>query len=125
MDVILGALRERRDDLGGVFYEVFSRTPRPPQSDEGAGPAELPTVSLIRFNRSDREAMESEPLLAFAEDQGLHPSFACRAGACGTCRCRVVEGEVATTTTRTAPLSEGEALICISRPVSKRVVLDL
>jgi len=76
MDGIPGALRERRDDLGGVFYEVFSRTPRPPESDEGARPAELPTISLVYFNRSDREAMrseESKPLLAFAEDQGLHP----------------------------------------------------
>ena len=59
MDGILGALRERRDDLDGVFYEVFSRTPRQPEGEQTAGPVDHAPASLIRFQRSNREAVWS------------------------------------------------------------------
>ncbi|QEY33134.1 2Fe-2S iron-sulfur cluster binding domain-containing protein [Synechococcus sp. RSCCF101] len=131
MEGMLAALRQVRGGDGeaieGVFFEVFTPAPRPQHPDPADGSA-AGQAAEVTFHRSGREARWAEAagsLLELAEDQGLTPPFACRAGVCGTCRCRVLEGAVETTATPSAPLGEGEALICISRPAGGRVVLDL
>jgi hypothetical protein len=128
MDAMLAGLQEQGIPDERIFFEVFSRSPQPAATAGGEG--DLPGVAhaSISFLRSGLEAKwpgEAENLLGFAEEQGLKPPFSCRAGVCGTCRCRVVEGEVVTIAPPTAPVGDGEALICISRPASERVVLDL
>jgi len=53
--------------------------------------------------------------------------FACKNGVCGTCRAKVVEGEVrmdANYALEPAEIAAGYALACQSHPVADRVVLD-
>ncbi|MEO0854112.1 MAG: 2Fe-2S iron-sulfur cluster binding domain-containing protein, partial [Cyanobacteria bacterium J06648_11] len=64
-------------------------------------------------------------LLEFAEEQGLDPAFSCRSGICLTCTCGVEEGEVAYAEPPTGKPDEGSALICVSKPKTARLVLDL
>ena len=64
-------------------------------------------------------------LLSFAEDQGLEPAFSCRAGVCGTCACRVIEGEVTYSSEPSTPVATGSALICIAKPKGAKLSLEL
>ena len=121
-----------------IHFEMFSSAPRntaqastPQASAEPskAEPASTETAT-ITFARSGQSATwastdPDDSLLAFAEAQGLEPPFACRAGVCGTCACRVLEGEVRYISEPTAAVAEGSALICIARPDSSSLSLEL
>ena len=53
--------------------------------------------------------------------------FACRGGVCGTCRARLVEGEVAMDENYALEPDEiehGYVLTCQSHPTTERVVVD-
>ncbi len=77
----------------------------------------------IRFARSDVtldwDAEEDLTLLDLAERAGLSVAHDCRSGACLTCKTRIVAGGV------TALAPDGEALLCIGRPATAELVLDL
>lgn len=61
---------------------------------------------------------ESHSILDFAEAQGLQPDFSCRAGVCGTCRCKITDGEVEYFEQPLDPPGDGDVLLCCSRPRS-------
>ncbi|WP_434723581.1 2Fe-2S iron-sulfur cluster-binding protein [Mesorhizobium sp. RIZ17] len=85
---------------------------------------EAPTVEFRKSRRTVVWDATAESLLAFAEDQGLSPEFSCRAGVCGTCKSRLISGEV---DYFEEPLDEppaGEVLLCCSKPRGS-VILDI
>lgn len=77
----------------------------------------------IRFARSDLtvdwHAADDLTLLDIAERAGLSVAHDCRSGACLTCKTRIVAGGV------TAVAPDGAALMCIGRPATAELVLDL
>lgn len=88
----------------------------------------------VAFAASGKEARwtpGSGSLLELAEARGMTPEFSCRGGSCGSCKTRILEGAVAYTNVPTAPLGEGEVLICCSVPAdasqggSDRLILDI
>lgn len=89
------------------------------------------TTSMpVAFAASAKEARwtpGSGSLLDLAERRGLTPDFGCRTGGCGACRTRILEGAVAYAVPPTAPVEDGEALICCAQPAggSDRLILDL
>ena len=60
------------------------------------------SLHVPAFGRS-AEIAAGELLLDVLEREGLPIIGACRTGVCGSCKCKIVEGEVATTSA--APLS--------------------
>lgn len=88
---------------------------------------ELATSELsaaeIRFARSGTAAMwranDELTLLEVAEQAGVEVASDCRAGACLTCKTRLIEGAT------TADTGNGSALLCIGRPTSSLLVLDV
>ena len=64
-------------------------------------------------------------LLEFAEANNLEPAYSCRQGICGTCTCRILDGEVEYQQPPVATVDQGSVLICISRPKTSRVTLEL
>ena len=56
---------------------------------------------MIRFVRSGTESVSNRPrtILEEAERAGLQVESGCRAGNCGTCRCRKMSGVVVDVTT--------------------------
>ncbi len=122
MKGLIGELKQAGIDEAAIHFEMFSRSPAPT-----GGPT--PTT-LVTFTTSGQSApwTSSDPdatLLSFAEDQGLEPAFACRAGVCGTCACRVIEGEVSYISEPSAPVATGSALICIAKPKGANLSLEL
>ena len=80
-------------------------------------------TAQVRFARSDLtvdwHVGDDLTLLDLAERAGLTVAHDCRSGACLTCKTRVVAGSV------TAVAPDGEALLCIGRPATPDLVLDL
>jgi ferredoxin len=73
------------------------------------------------------KAQPGETLLETLERSGYQPDFSCRAGACGTCRLRLVSGTVGGAESRSNPLtdeekSQGYVLSCVAVPQTEIVL---
>lgn len=107
---------------GSVRFEWF--TPRVRPADEGAATFE---VVLAQRGVTLTVPPEKSVLDALAE-AGVDVPRSCEQGICGTCECRVLEGEV---DHRDSILSAKEKaamdvmMTCVSRAKSPRLVLDL
>jgi ferredoxin-NADP reductase/phenylpropionate dioxygenase-like ring-hydroxylating dioxygenase large terminal subunit len=103
-----------------IHYESFGpgtvlkpELPGKPAEERRAGSA------CVKFAKSDIEAIwsqENGTLLEFAEEVGLAPAFGCRSGICGTCRTRVIRGDVDYVEEPLAERGEREVLLCCSVP---------
>ena len=66
-------------------------------------------------------------LLDAARDNDLDAPYACKAGVCSTCRCKVLEGQVEMLTNHALEdyeVEKGYVLSCQSFPVTDKVVVD-
>jgi len=83
----------------------------------------------VIFTKSAKEARWSPgdgSLLELAEARGLTPAYSCRAGSCGSCRTRLIEGKVAYVATPIADTDASSALICCAVPAAgERLLLEL
>jgi hypothetical protein len=129
MDSLLTGLREIGIPKNRIFSEMFTK---PAKSTTAALTASLESNSIetaeIIFSQSQKTVnwnSDASNLLEFAEDEGLAPAYSCRQGICGTCQCKLIEGEVSYEGTPAASIDEGNVLICISKPKTSRLVLDL
>jgi ferredoxin-NADP reductase len=92
-------------------------------------PAATSSVPVV-FHRSAKEARwqpDGGSLLELAESRGLQPEFSCRGGSCGTCRTRLISGQVHYPHPPAEIPEEGEVLICCAIPAqgAQPLVLDL
>lgn len=87
----------------------------------------------VYFAGSAKEARwkpDSGTLLELAEARGLSPDFSCRGGSCGTCRTKIVSGQVHYPNPPAELPEAGSALICCAIPAQDEsgvqpLVLDL
>lgn len=95
-------------------------------------PAASSPVKVL-FATSAKEA-RWEPgngsLLELAESRGLNPDFSCRGGSCGTCRTKLISGEVHYLNLPAEMPAQGEVLICCAVPAQSKegdapLILDL
>lgn len=113
-----------------VFFESFSKGGNVSSSSQSPtkAPGENVAQAEIVFAQSGKTLTWHESdgtILEFAEANDINPPYSCRAGICGTCMCKIREGEVAYQESPTATIDEGSVLICISQPGTPRVVLDI
>jgi ring-1,2-phenylacetyl-CoA epoxidase subunit PaaE len=131
IDTARAALLERGVDVSRIHRELFHTGPvaprRPTEAAEaGAGLAE---VSILLDGRTATFplAPSAESILDAALAVRPDAPYACKNGMCGTCRARVVEGEVAMDhnyALEDDELAGGFVLACQAHPRSDRVVLD-
>ncbi len=109
---------------GALHVERFAAKP---QSGEEAGPAEGFEVVCQRSGVTVTVPADKSIIDAL-EENGVSVLSSCQEGVCGTCETRVLEG---TPEHRDSLLTEKERdsneymMICVSRAVSERLVLDL
>ncbi|XGV99323.1 MAG: 2Fe-2S iron-sulfur cluster-binding protein [Leptolyngbya sp. BL-A-14] len=127
MDSIREGLKAAGVPENRVFFEMFTKAAKAtiePPSSETTG-VEGADVVFAQSNKTALWQVEAGSLLEFAEANELNPPYSCRQGICGTCQCKVLEGEVDYLEAPTAAIDEGSVLICISKPKTSRLVLDL
>lgn len=109
MEAVMRCFEGADADLSRLRYERFSVELDPSRF--------LDHAHVIRFTRSGTESMSNRPrtILEEAEAAGLDVQYGCRAGNCGSCRCRKQRGIVVDITTG-AESAEGEDFIypCIT-----------
>lgn len=123
MDAVLLMLRDLGVPEDVTFTETFSSLP----IDQGPGANE---EVAITFQRSGRTvvAKRGESMIRVAEANGIAVDYSCRTGECGSCRCKLLTGEVDMpegTVLSAKERAAGLILACVSRPVSDSVTLDL
>jgi uncharacterized protein len=136
MDSLRDGLREWGVADSKVLFESFAKA-KPKKSEVSLMPTTEPVQVVenektdsveIVFNQSGKTfnwTPNDSSILEFAEENDIYPDNSCRAGICGTCMCKIIEGEVDYLETPTAKIDPGSVLICISKPKTARVVLDI
>jgi ferredoxin-NADP reductase len=111
MRVVMQTLEQAGADLSKLRYERFN--------SEFDASAFLEQARVVRFLKSGVETLSNRPLtvLQEAEARGVRVDTGCRAGTCGTCRCKKRKGVVLNTATG-ALSGDGEEMIyaCVSVP---------
>ena len=80
------------------------------------GAQEPVAVSFAGSNIDLEWSPDKGTLLDLAEAAGLNPEYSCRSGICGTCATQLKCGDVDYIEEPSAPLADGEVLICCSTP---------
>ena len=100
-----------------IHYEAFG--PASVSLEASPDAKQRALGSPVRFSESEEPVTwdgSYSSLLELAEACGVSIAAGCRAGNCGSCRLRVVEGSTATLKRPGMPLDQGECLACISVP---------
>jgi uncharacterized protein len=82
----------------------------------------------VVFTQSDQTLTwhpDDGTLLEFAEANDLDPAYSCRQGICLTCMCKLQAGDVEYVTPPIGTPDPGSVLICIAKPKTAKVVLEL
>lgn len=128
MESIRAGLKNAGVPESRVFFESFIKAIKPtPErlSTESSNGREGAEVVFNQSGKTITWESDADSILDFAEANDLNPPYSCREGICGTCECRLLEGEVEYQESPTAEVESGSVLICISKPKTAKVVLDL
>ena len=127
-------LRELHIRDARIHAETFGpstlrRVPDPDAVVIEQPPAATTSVPVV-FQRSAKEARwqpDGGSLLELAESRGLRPEFSCRGGSCGTCKTRLISGQVNYPQPPAEVPDDGQVLICCAIPAqgSQPLVLDI
>lgn len=130
---IAKALRDHGLDDAQIKFELFAsaqpgRLKRKVVSKEAGKQANQAEIA-ITLDGSTQTIMTAKDMtvLEAARQNAMDAPFACTAGVCSTCRCRVIEGEVemvANHALEDYEVEKGYVLSCQSFPVTDRVVVD-
>jgi ring-1,2-phenylacetyl-CoA epoxidase subunit PaaE len=133
VETVRATLRGRGVAAASIHTELF-HTSDPvvverPQLEDPAALEGAPAVTLVLHGRRTdlRVPREGRSILDAALAVRPDAPYACKGGVCGTCRCRLVEGEVRMDHAYALEEDEvgaGIRLACQSHPVSDTVMLD-
>ncbi len=130
---IAAALRAHGLDDSQIKFELFASgqpgRARQKAKTAGTGTAANQTTAVIKLDGASQTVTMSKDvsILEAALANTMDAPFACKAGVCSTCRCRVVEGEVdmvANHALEDYEVEKGYVLSCQSYPLTDRVVID-
>lgn len=128
MDSIQTGLGELGVPEDQVFFESFGGGKTKGKSEATSsteGAVDSAEVVFANSNKTLTWTPQDGTLLEFAEANGLDPDYSCRQGVCQTCTCQIKEGGVEYVESPASDPDEGSVLICISKPKTSKVVLDL
>ena len=130
---IASALRKAGMDDSQIKFELFAsaqpgRAPKRAVSADAAKAARQTSATITLDGATRSVEMSKDTTILDAALVGdLDAPFACEAGVCSSCRCRVLEGEVQMVTNYALEdyeVEKGYILSCQSFPVTDRVVVD-
>jgi len=129
LESVLTGLKNAGVPENQVFFEMFSKASKATtdhlMETHFKGSVGESEVIFLQSNKTAFWSNESDNLLDFAEANNIEPPYSCRQGICGTCMCKILEGEVEYQEKPVADIEPGSTLICIARPKTSRLILDL
>ncbi|RAU44300.1 MULTISPECIES: pyridoxamine 5'-phosphate oxidase family protein [unclassified Pseudomonas] len=120
-------IRDERIHAETFGPSTLKRTTEPQAVGLDQPPAATAPVPVV-FEKSAKEARwqpAGGTLLELAESRGLEPEYSCRSGACGTCKTRLIKGQVHYPVPPAEMPAADQVLICCAVPASGPLVLDL
>ncbi len=136
VEAVREVLSEHGADSSHVHHEIFHvdelGAPVPPtvglrEPEPGAPPEAVVTVNLDGRRTTIAMPSRMETILAATLRERPDAPFSCTGGVCGTCRARLVDGEVRMDRNyalEPEEIAAGIVLACQSHPVSDTVTLD-
>lgn len=130
---IAAALREHGLTDDQIKFELFAsaqpgRLTRKASSAANGAAAKSTEATITMDGASRSFTMDKDQsVLDAALENALDAPYACKAGVCSTCKCKVLEGEVemlANHALEDYEVAQGYVLSCQSYPVTDRVVVD-
>lgn len=125
------ALIEEGVPAGAIHRELFHAEDMAPAAspEAGDGAGQGAAVEVILDGRRSALTVPHDGLSILEATLRVRPDapFACKGGVCGTCRCRLLEGQVRMDhayALEDDELERGLVLACQSHPVTDTVVLD-
>ena len=114
-----------------IKFELFAATQqgRLEQRKAAVASSDKPTELGVTIDGTQRRITlePNQSILEAALDHDLGAPYACKAGVCSTCRCRVIKGEVdmiANHALEDYEIEQGYVLACQSFPVSEQVDVE-
>jgi ring-1,2-phenylacetyl-CoA epoxidase subunit PaaE len=132
VDEALSTLRERGVPSRSIHRELFhaeAATAPPPAPQPDARAADGAAVTIVLDGRRTELTVPRDGVAILDAALAVRPDapYACKGGVCGTCRCRIVEGEVhmdRAYALEDDEIAAGVRLACQSHPLGDHVVLD-
>lgn len=87
-----------------------------------------PFTAVLARSKTEIKVPENQTLLEALEAAGLSPNYSCRAGGCGACEIKVIEGAINHLDSYYSSAEKAEQdriLTCVSRAKSNQLVIDL
>lgn len=130
MDSLLEGLNELGVAEDNVFFESFGGGKTKGKSLAGSEPEKTETIDSaeVVFSQSDITVTwtpDDGTLLELAQANGLEPENSCCQGVCMICMCSLEEGAVDYIEPPADEPDEDSVLVCIARPKTEKVVIDL
>lgn len=126
MDSLRDGLRDWGVPDRKVLFESFAKA-KPKKSEQASDLTQEDSIEVV-FSKSGKTLNWTHTdgtILEFAEANDIYPDHSCRVGVCGTCMCKISEGEVEYEQTPSAEVDSSSVLICISKPKTAKIVLDI
>lgn len=118
MKAVENIAQESDFDMANFFQESFTPAANNEQQDLISSGAATTSVMLHVPDFSvEKEVTQGSSLLEVLENNGVPIIGACRAGVCGSCKCKVTKGSVKSTSTETLTaeeIAQGYVLACSS-----------
>ncbi len=133
MLAIAAALRQHGLDDTQIKFELFAsaqpgRLKRKAKESDSTSSANQTSASITLDGATQTITIPKDrTILDAALENAMDAPYACRAGVCSTCRCRVLEGEVemaANHALEDYEVEKGYVLSCQSFPLTDKVVVD-
>lgn len=130
---IAAALRTAGMTDAQIKFELFAssqpgRAKRKAVSKNAASGANQTTFSITLDGATQTiQTPKDMTILDAALDNAMDAPYACKAGVCSTCRCKVIEGQVEMVSNHALEdyeVEKGYVLSCQSYPVTDTVVVD-
>ncbi len=130
METVRASLQDHGMAPDHIHIELFAaaQTGRLPQAARAAVAAKPTEVTLRIDGAAHVITMErDQSLLDAVRENAIDAPFACKAGVCSTCMCRVIEGEVEMIQNHALEdyeVARGYVLSCQSYPLTEKLVVE-
>jgi len=118
MQAVENIAQESDFDMANFFQESFTPAADNKHQDTISSSASTESVMLyVPDFAVEKKVVQGSSLLELLENNGVPIIGACRAGVCGSCKCKVTKGEVKTSSSETltaAEIEQGFVLACSS-----------